>query len=152
MGWDWSGQQERCRLTIYNCAHLRQILRFRMDLCICNCDLECSSSSKANEDLISDPFSSRSASIKGIHQPCTYRCNRTTNDPEKRHDADFRQCKALDDGGESQRDDQSEHSNARVDGGGRVDGLEVDGEVVEEDEVGAAEEEHVEGAYPDVAF
>jgi len=58
----------------------------------------------------------------------------------------------LDDSSESQRDDESEHADARVDGGGGVDALEVDGEVVEEDEVGAAEEEHVEGAYPDVAF
>jgi hypothetical protein len=83
------GGKVRSKLTIYNSADLRQILRSSMNLRISNSDLECSSSGKANEDLIANPLGSRGIDIHGIEESSPYRGYCAPDDPEQRHDANF---------------------------------------------------------------
>lgn len=66
-----------------------------MNLRIGNSDLKSSATGKANQDLIANPFGSRGVNIHCVEQTASYRAYRTANDPEQRHDANFRQRKAL---------------------------------------------------------
>lgn len=123
-----------------------------MNLCIRDGDLESRASGETDQDLVADPFASRSVGIHGVQESRANGRQCTAKDPERRHDTDLRQCKALDDGGESQWENQCEHPDTRSDRTGFMNTLEIDRKVIQEHEIATPEEEHEDGANPDVAL
>lgn len=140
------------QLTVDRGRDLTHLLHLRMHLRILNRTLKRPARNEPKQNLKPNPLSRPGILIHGVEQPARDGCNGSAEDPEQGHNADGHEREALNDHGDGQGDDHGEHADAGVYGGGVVDGLEVDGEVVEDDEVGASEAEHVGGAGPDVMF
>jgi hypothetical protein len=107
---------------------------------------------EAYDDLEPNPFPGACRFVHGVEEAAAYRAERAADEPEERYDADFRKSKALRDSGEGEWDDQGQHADTRADRVRVMDGLKVERQVVQDDEVGAWEEDHEEGAGPDVAL
>jgi hypothetical protein len=123
-----------------------------LDLRILQRDLGGESDGEAHDDLEADLFACACRLVHGVKQTTADGTERAADEPEQRHDADLCEREALRDGRKGERDDQGQHADAGADRVGIMDGLEVEREVVEDDEVGAREEDHEESAGPDVSL
>jgi hypothetical protein len=121
-------------------------------LSILQSDLGGESDCESHNDLEADPFSRACRLIHGVEQAAANSTERAADEPENGDDADLREGKALRNSCETKRDDQGQHTNTRADRVCVVDALEVDWQVVEDNEVGAGEEDHEECAGPDILF
>ena len=123
-----------------------------MNLRIGDRNLESPASHEADQDLVTDPFACVSVGIHSVEQTCADSFQSTTNQPEQRDNADLGQCKALNDSGNGERDDEREHPDTGSDRTSVVDALEVDRQVVEQCEICPSKEEHKHRSHPDIAF
>lgn len=124
-------------LTVDDSSSLRQVLRADLDLSVLQGDLSRESDCEAYDDLEPNPFPGACRFVHGVEEAAAYRAERAADEPEERHDADFRESKALRDSGEGEWDDQGQHADTRADRVRVVDGLKVERQVVQDDEVGA---------------
>jgi hypothetical protein len=139
-------------LTVDNGRHLRHVFRCCVDLGVGDRNLECPPDCEANQNLVADPFANRGIGVHGVHQSAPSCCQRATEHPKCWYDAEFHQSETLEDRRECKRKDKCQHSDARVDRAAVVDGLEVDGKVIQDREVCSAEEEHESRADRHVAL
>jgi hypothetical protein len=115
-------------------------------------NLEASAPGKAGENLVADPLAAAGADVEGVDQAsgdCSD-AGRTDHDGSvytRGRNGDTRRH-----GGDSDGNDEGQVTNTRGHGRDAVDGLEEDGQVVDEDEVSASEEEGVDGSDVKGAF
>lgn len=114
--------------------------------------LKSEAGAKAEDDLVADPFSSGDVDSKGGEEAGTDRHEAAGGKYEWHVVPNLGRADAGEDGTEDLGKDQGEVVDAGVDGVDAVDGLEPDGEVVDEKEEGGADAEGEEGTEGDAAL
>ena len=112
-------------------------------------DLESNTERCATEDLVADPLAGAGSNVQRIDQARGDGRDGRAAYHQRRRDAGLGDATARDDGAKRDGQDDGEVSDAGIGGVDVVDALEVDGQVVDEDEVAASEEESVQGIHPD---